>query len=481
MRPADRILKNSLLMVGQPLLLNILSLFAIGYIARVLGQTDYGRFTFAFALVAMLFPFANLGLRAVTVRHVAQHRDTAAGFIDTILSARIMLALLTVTAGAIGMSLTGYAWETKLVVYLALTTIVLQSATTTFYDVFEAHECLQRIALGQVVAGTILTILSVAVLFVGFRLTGLTVVYVVGSVLALVMAWTQFVRHHHRPAVAIDIRRSWQRIVEGAPFFVPSLIASAGSKVGIMILAGVSGDAAVGLYGAASGLVERLLIIPDGICSAFYPTMIGLYQRSPQEAGQLFRKFFFYLLLLGLPIAVGTTLLAGPILALVYGRGFADGARILQILAWWTFATFASSLQFWTLGAIHRERVGGLIAIGATVTNVLLSAILIPVYGATGAAAATLGSALLSFVLATGVLSRCLAVRLVDPRQLAKVVVAVAMMALVCWWLRHANVALVVAAGAAVYACAVWGFGIIDTADIQVLSGMFTWRNRRSE
>jgi O-antigen/teichoic acid export membrane protein len=476
MDPSQRVIRNSVWMVAQPLLLNLLSLAVVGYMARVLGQDDYGRFIYGFTFVAMFAPFANMGLRAVTVRDVAKHRDEAAPHVDTLLSARVALAVLTTAAAALAVTVTDQHASTKLVVYLASLTILLQAPTTTLYDIFQAHERMVEVASVQAVSGLILTLLSVVVLVMGFRLGGLTVVYVFGSLLALLLIWTRYVREFPAPRLVWNVVAWWRSLVRAAPFFVPSLIVGAGGKIGVLVLSSVAGDAAVGQYGAASGLVDRLMIIQDGICTAFYPTMIRVYQRSPDEAGRLFSQFFGYMLLLGLPIAVGTTVLADPIISLIYGPNYRQAAWLLAILSWWLLSRFLTSLQSWAMGAIHRERLGGAVAVIATVSSVVLSIVLIPRFGGVGAAVAALLADVVMFILFSFFIRRHLVATTVDVRRVAKIVVAAAAMGAVCYSLRGWPVWMVVAVGAAVYAGAVWAVRILTPEELRLLEGLLLRR-----
>ena len=97
-------------------------------------------------------------------------------------------------------------------------------------------------------------------------------------------------------------------------------------------------------YGAANNLVERLMIIPDGICTAIFPTMAAVYQSSKEEANHLFQNYFLYLLLLALPLAIGVSILAKPIVNLIYGAEYQATALILQIMIWALFLIFLTTL-----------------------------------------------------------------------------------------------------------------------------------------
>ena len=140
MNSSDRVVTNSFWLIAQPLVLNVASLVVVGYMARTLGQADYGKFVFAFAYVSMFAPLANMGLRAITVREIAKDREHADRFLGSILIVRLVLSVVATLLAALLIELLGYPIDTRMVVYLAASTIVFQAVSTTFYDAFQGFE-----------------------------------------------------------------------------------------------------------------------------------------------------------------------------------------------------------------------------------------------------------------------------------------------------------------------------------------------------
>ncbi|MEI6669946.1 MAG: flippase [Acidobacteriota bacterium] len=477
-KPSQRVLRNSLWMIAQPLLLNALSIVVIGYMTRVLGQADYGRFIFGFSFVAIFSSFTNLGLRAVTVREVAKHSSLPREFVDRIFTTRLILALLSASVAVVAISLTSHDPGTKWVVCLASLTIVLQAVTTTFQDVFQARERMALVASIQAASGLVLTAGSVVALIIGMRLKGVTASYVLGGAFGLAVSWMWFVRDFQPPRWKVDVSDAWATICHAAPFFVPLQLSIAGNKLAVVILSSVSGYGAAGLFGAASGLVERLSVIPDGICSALYPAMANSYSHDPDQARRLFRQFFLYSLMLALPLAVGTTLLAPRILALVYGAAFSEAAAVLRVLVWCLFISFLASVNGWTLLAIHRERQDGVVKLASTAVNVSLCIVLIPWYGERGAAWASLCAAGLDGVLLSVLINRYLSVRILDISQGLRVLAATAVMAVACHLARDLNVVVVIGVGIVTYFVALVSSGILPKDEWRDVLEIFLGRRR---
>jgi O-antigen/teichoic acid export membrane protein len=266
-----------------------------------------------------------------------------------------------------------------------------------------------------------------------------------------------------------DRRFLWNGLVTGAPFFYPMLVAVVGSKVGISLLPWYGGVAAVGVYGAASTLIDRLTVIPDGICTAIYPTLTILHRDSPDEAARLFRKYFEYLFLIGLPLAVGTTITAEPIVLLLFGRQYLTAIPVLRILSWGLFLTFLTSLQFWTLGAIHQEKKGALVGLIATPLGVLFTLALLPYLHERGIAYANLAATLVSLVL----LRHFIRSRFVRPivmwPRLARLLGANALMALLVYPARRLNLAIPLLVGVVSYPLICLGLGLVGVDEIRKL------------
>jgi O-antigen/teichoic acid export membrane protein len=393
---SKKIIENSLWLIVQPIVLNVISIAVVGYIARTLGQADYGKFVFSIAFIYMFMPLANMGLRGVTVRDLAKDRSRADILVGKMIAARFLLALIAVVFAILSITVMAYPPETKLIVSVASLIIIFQAVSTTCLDAFQAFEKMRYIAYTQFIAGLVLTILSVPVLLVGFGILGLVWVYVFGSLLAAFISYALFCRHIAVPKLAFDCSYIKGKLIESMAFFFPSFIAIVGRKIDIVILSVMAGDASVGIYGAANSIVERLTIIPDGVCTAMYPSMVNLFQDSAQKAGELFQRFFSYMIIIGLPIAIGITVLAKSIIHLIYGGTYSGAVLLLQLLIWWLFITFLTMLQGWTLNAIHKEKKGALVSYISTPLYVLLNLILIPNFKEVGVAISAIVSALVS-------------------------------------------------------------------------------------
>ena len=88
--------------------------------------------------------------------------------------------------------------------------------------------------------------------------------------------------------------------------------------------------------------------------------------------------------------SIGMTVLAKPLVYLLYGTEYAPTASILSVAVWYvTFSYYGSVRNVWILAEGKQRYLFGINVVGA-VANVLLNLVLIPWWGGVGAAIASL-------------------------------------------------------------------------------------------
>jgi O-antigen/teichoic acid export membrane protein len=164
-------------------------------------------------------------------------------------------------------------------------------------------------------------------------------------------------------------------------------------RVDALLLKPLAGEVALGHYSTAYKFIDGLQIIPSTFVLALFP---HLARQAADDRAALARAFGLglkVLIVLALPIAVGTTLLAYPIVGLLAGPAYLpDSAQALQVLIWFLPFSFVNGLTQYVLIALNRQRWITICFFGAAMANVALNLLAIPRYGFLGAAAVTVVS-----------------------------------------------------------------------------------------
>jgi len=186
-----------------------------------------------------------------------------------------------------------------------------------------------------------------------------------------------------------DLPTARDLLVQAAPLGVASVVALVYGRVDGVLLARLAGYEAVGLYSAAYKFLNLALTLPYVVNAAVFPVMARI-EEDRLTVQVVFQRTFDYLTLLALPLAVGTTVLAPSLVALVYGRGFEGAAEPLRVLLWAAGFMFATRTCRQLLVAGGAQTAHLALLVGGAVANILLNLWWIPAWGIVGAAWATL-------------------------------------------------------------------------------------------
>jgi O-antigen/teichoic acid export membrane protein len=161
------------------------------------------------------------------------------------------------------------------------------------------------------------------------------------------------------------------------------------SRADAVLIGWIEGNHALGLYTAAYSLMAGLQIVSWMIGIALVPVFArahgtdrALFQRAWEQGVRA-------ILVIALPLALIPSLLATPIMKLLFGADFAGAGDALAILVWCAPLTGMAILMTGALRGSGQERFLLLIGIVATIVNLGLNVWLIPIYGIDAAAVMT--------------------------------------------------------------------------------------------
>ncbi|MBI2895799.1 MAG: flippase [Deltaproteobacteria bacterium] len=366
-----RVIRNSLWLLAQPILLGLASLALLSYGARELGKVGLGRFSAATAFVFLFVAFSGLGLSMLATRDIARNREEGRvrEYVARLSGLRLSVAGIVAVLALVVAYLSGQGDETGGLVYLAVLVIPLEAVVRTFQDLFIALERARVVALAGTVGAIARIVSSFGALALGFGVWGFLCGWLVADVAnALFALW--FARGLAvRPVLEWDF--SWSAVKRGFVFYISGIVSTGHQRLDVLILASAAGHAEVGIYAAAVGLARRLVIIPESLGTATFAGVSGAALVDREVAREVTARSMTLGLLFGIPIAAGCWTLSGPIVSALFGPEFSTAVRPLAIGVWALPLWCASYVALFSLTAVDREWTVFWIATVITVTTVI--------------------------------------------------------------------------------------------------------------
>jgi O-antigen/teichoic acid export membrane protein len=432
----------------------IVAFAAAAYISQTVGPANFG--IISFALAAMLYAQRVVGweMDAVGVVEVMPEGPAADRAIGSILVFRTLIAALAMCVVAVVA-----VWvlpETDGRIFISYAVGLLFVALNARFVYLMRHRA------GPAAATRLLAeIAGAAVILLFVRGTDdvgkVPLGFIVGEGMAafLLIAGLGGFRLFRSIDWAYAVRTARQAM----PLVLSSLLGLVVFNLDLIMLRFIRGAESAGYYAAAYALIGLLMNV--GI--AFYLNLIpGLSRlRDDRVAFQaLYGSASMLAIVFVLPVVIGGTLLARPLIHTVFGPRYAPSAGPLVPLL---FAAGITLLRFvpqaLVIAADRRRDVLWINAIGA-VASVALNVVLIPRFGIMGAAASTLTTDVLRMVIAL-VLARRAGARDDALRHLWRPVAAAICMGTVVWFIRDWPVWYSVPTGALVYGAGLLAFGVV--------------------
>jgi O-antigen/teichoic acid export membrane protein len=356
---------------------------------RFLSADDYGRFSYALALTTIIETIMDLGLSQITVRSVARDPTSAATLFPHVLGVKLIwvgigLALLAVVAPV----LRSDPVIVRLCYALGISSAV-RSYLLTARGLLQGLRRFDLEALMVVSDRLLLLAAGGLALWAGYGLVGLAAAFVASRLIMLGAVQVLLRRVVPRVRPTFD-RAAWRDIQSAAlplGFFMIAL--NTYTYVDTVILGLMRTDAEVGWYAAAYRVYEGLTYAPSILAAVLTPRLSYLFTHDRAAHRSLLTRSL--LASSGLAIVLGgaAALAAQPIVTLLFGSRYVAAAPPLQILAigaLFVFATWILHAAAISTNLDRRLLVTTAIGLGA---NVALNIVLIPRYGISGAAWAT--------------------------------------------------------------------------------------------
>lgn len=376
--------------------------------ARLLDAADFGVFFYALAAATLVTTLSEWGFDPVLVREASRAPERLGALTGAALRLEFAIAVPALAVSGLLVSQSQDGPEHQVAVLLVFAGALLEVLSDTARAGAQAAQRQGGTATALVVQRLATAALIIAALLLGFDLVGLSVGFLLGTVVGaaghaialarLGLRLTPGWRKEIRPLVAT----SW--------FVGASAIALiALSKVDTLLLQALRGSREVGLYAATYRLLDTTLFFAFALSSGIFPAISASGRAEDASSG--IRAGLGVAALVYAPFAAICLVDSGALLRLLFGGQFVGAA---PALAWLAFAAMPYTMAYLGNGALQALDLGGWLlgsAVAAVVLNVVANLALIPDYGATGAGAATAIAYLVEAAIVLAVLRRARGVR----------------------------------------------------------------------
>jgi O-antigen/teichoic acid export membrane protein len=468
MNTVQRIIKNTVALFAAQFVVAILSLVLSVLIARTLGDVEFGKYSFVLAFTAIFAVFSELGYNTLLIREVARDKSQAGKYLNNILIMRVLLSFVIFALITITINLMDYPADTKNIVYLLGIYALIISISAVFKAIFRAFEKMEYEAAITIFTNIMRVSSGILVLFLGYGLLGLALVFIFSGVFDILISFLICGKRFVKPKIEVDFD-FWKSTIKIAlPLSMLSIFGLIYVRIDTVMLSMMEGDAVVGWYNASYNLVLGFKPIPSLFLNAIFPLMAGYFVYSMGSLKIAYEKASKFLLIIGLPLAVGITLLADRFILILYGVQFYPSIIVLQILAWDILLIFLYGPLGNVLVSINKQNQMAAVAGMSALLNVILNLILIPPLSYVGAAIATIITEITLFAVYFYLVSKYLHTFFLH-KLIAKPLIACLVMGLFIYFYTTMNLPLIIILSIIIYFVVFYLIGGFSKDDIDLI------------
>ena len=380
--------KNASWIIAGRIAQMVLSFLVSIFTARYLGPGNYGLINYAGAYVAFFTSFCTLGINSVIIKDFVDNPEDQGKAIGTTIVLRAVSSLFSslMIVGIVSIVDKGEP-ITITVAALCSISLVFQVFDTINYW-FQSKYKSRVTAVATLIAyiatsvyKIILLILQKSVIWFAFA----------SSFDYIVLAICLFYAYRRYNGQFELLEKGKYLLGKSYHYILSGMMVAIYMQTDKLMLKQMLDEASVGYYSLASAINMMWCFVLQAIIDSVYPTIMELYKSGKKEAFERKnRQLYAMVIYISVFVAIMFVIFGRFAILLIYGEEYAPTAGTLKIITWYTvFAYLGVARNAWIV-CTNNQKYLKYMYLSAAIVNVLLNLCFIPVWGAFGAAFASL-------------------------------------------------------------------------------------------
>jgi len=402
-----KVFKNTVFQIAGRSLTILISLLTTAVLTRTLGVETFGDYVFITSIVLLFVGLTDFGTITIGVREASVSLEKKEKIFGSVLSLRIIISLFIFIAfNLLIYFLPQFAGlrEPSLIASFVILFLILR---TTMQAVLQVFLRLDLASFLEVIASLL------ALLFIGsFLLLGIKInlfwlmIFWSVSALASGIAGLYYVKKLISFKLNFNKDDLFKIFKQASPLGVYLLVYAVYDRgIDSFFLKTFVNSEAVGFYGLAYKIHGNLIFGAAFLMNSLFP-IISALKNDEERLKLIFKKAFSVLFFFGLLSLFLGTLFAPLIIRIISGAKFVLSVNILRILLFATFFSFLNHLNGYLLISLNEQKKLLVFSLFSLILNLVLNTIFIPRYSFWAAAAVTVLTEGLIFVLTSTYLKR---------------------------------------------------------------------------
>jgi len=367
------------------------STFLVGILlVRYLGADQFGQYSYALSIAALFGAISSLGLDRLTVRELLLRPADKENILGTVFLLRLSGSALAFVFSILFTFFLGDELITIIMVSVISFSFMFQSAFVVDFF-FQSLVKSKYSAIPQIIGLLLSSIIKLLLILFHFQLIWFIFSVALESLLIGIGLFLSFKFQGLKiSGWRFNLPMAKKMLSDSWPLILSGIAVSVYMKTGQIMVKKMLNVQELGYYSAAIRICESWYFLPVAISNSLFPAIMSAKSTSKEVYSNRIQKLYDLMSFLAISIAIPITIFSEDIIRLLYGQTFTPASGVLTIYVWAGISVFlgVASGQFLiaenlTKISFYRTLLGGFL-------NIVLNYLLIPKFGITGSALATL-------------------------------------------------------------------------------------------
>lgn len=372
-----------------------LSLFVISSMARYLGTENFGLINYSLAFITFFITVSNLGIDNIIVNEIIKSKEDTGKVIGTTIYLRLTSSILSILLLFLIVKYLNVNHISIQIITLIQSISLLFLIFDSIQYWFQSNLQSKYVVIAKTTSFTIVSICKLSLILssksIYYFAMATTIEAIVISI-CMVVFYIKF----KGPKLYFSIQTAKKLLFKSYHFFIAGILIMFYTQIDKIILGILTNVTTVGIYSAAMTISSLWVFVPNAIIASARPIIMTSKIQSETLYIKKYKQLFCSIIWISVGASIIISLFSSLLVLLIYGNQFIESVNVLIILIWSRiFSLLGSTRAIWlTVENLGKYQVA-FVGIGA-VLNVVLNLILIPKYGAIGAAISTLLTEIIS-------------------------------------------------------------------------------------
>jgi len=463
---SHKIAKNTIIQILGKILSTILALFSIALLTRYLGPKGFGQYTIIIAFLSFFGILVDMGIYLTTLQMISEPGRDSQKIFSNAFTLRVTFSVILLAFAPALALLFPYPAVIKKGIFAATFAFFFISLCQILHAIFQKELKMIEAEISEIIGKAIILVSIIAAAYYKLDLIFIMLCLVLGNFAHFLIKFI-YSRKYIKTRLSFD-KQIWKEICfKSWPIALSIAFNLVYLRGDTIILSLFVSETQVGFYGASYKVLDVLTTLPIILAGLMMPLFTMAWaEKNIDKLKKYLQTSFDIASMVSIPIILGVQFIAAPVMILVAGNKFMPSGNILKILIIAVNMIFFGTIFGHFIVAINQQKLMLFGYLTTAILSLLGYCIFIPRFSSIGAAWVTVFSETLVSVIAIIIIYKKTKISL-NLKKFLKSLISGIIMSGCLYFIRDANLFVIILSGIVIYGTAMLALGGIDRKMIE--------------